>query len=78
MALFGFLYPYRLASMLVVLPALESPFRWIERDVPSPGIDVTVIVAQVVTYTLFFAVPLGALIVQLLQLRGTPSHSESG
>lgn len=66
-ALVGFLFVYRAASVLIVLPALALPFQWM--DLPSPPIAVGAIVSQVVTYTLFFAVPLGALIVQLLQLR---------
>jgi hypothetical protein len=70
--LVGFVFVYRAASVLVILPALSFPFQWL--DVPSPEMDLAVAFAQVVTYTLFFAVPLGALIVQLLQLRGSTNH----
>ncbi len=74
----GFVFVYRFVAMLVILPALSFPFQWIDMEVPSPGIDLAVVFARIVTYTLFFAIPFGALIVQVLQLRGTPSHTESG
>lgn len=71
-ALVGFLFVYRAASVLVVLPALALPFQWM--DLPSPPMAMAVVLSQVVTFALFFAVPLGALVVQLLQLRESPSH----
>lgn len=72
--LVGFVFVYRAASALVIFPALVFPFQWIDADVPSWATAAGVVVAHVVTFTLFFAIPLGALIVQVLQLRGSPRH----
>lgn len=72
--LVGFVFVYRFASALVIFPALAFPFQWIDVDVSSSVIEAGVVFAHVVTFTLFFAIPLGALIVQVLQLRGSPRH----
>lgn len=73
-ALAGFVFLYNLAAALVILPAIVVPFQWIDVDMPSARVDVATVAARVVTWTLFFVIPLGALIVQLLQLRGQPSR----
>lgn len=70
--LVGLLFVYRAAAALVILPALSLPFQWM--SLPSPGIDVAVVLAQALTFALFAAVPLGAMTVQLMQLRSSSSR----
>jgi hypothetical protein len=70
--LLGILNVIRIGAMLVMLPAVALPFQWL--SLPSPGEDVAIIVSLVITWIVFAAFPLGALIVQVLQIRGAPDR----
>ena len=69
-SLLGILNVFRIGAALVILPALAFPFQWL--DLPAPGGNAPFIISQVVTYMMFAAIPLGALVIQVLQLRESP------